>query len=142
VPATALSRRVGPERTASATLAIGALAGCVVLAAVDPERGGPYPVCPTRALLGIDCPACGTLRGLHDLSRGQLAAVASHNLLLLVAAPLGLVLWLSWVLAATGRPVPPLVVPRWAAPTAIVAAIVFTVARNLPVPALSWLGSS
>lgn len=140
--ATALSHRVGPERMASATLALGALASCLAIATVDPERGGPYPVCPTRALLGIDCPACGALRGLHDLSRGQVAGAASHNVLLLVSAPLGLLVWLRWVAGAAGRPVPPLVVPRWAVPTAIVVATLFAVARNLPVPALSWLGSS
>ena len=140
--ATALSRRLGPERAASASLAVGALVGCAVIAAVDPERGGPYPVCPTRALLALDCPVCGTLRGLHALSRGHVASAVSHNVLLLVAVPIGVAVWFRWVMGALGRSGPVLVAPSWAIPTVIAVATVFTAARNVPVPALSWLGST
>lgn len=142
VLATALSHRLGPERAASASLALGALASCAVIATVDPERGGPYPVCPTRALLALDCPVCGTLRGLHALSRGQVAAALSHNVLLLIAVPIGVAVWLRWVMSALGRSGPAPVVPSWAIPTAITAAAVFTVVRNVPVGALTWLGST
>lgn len=140
--ATALSRRIGPERAASGALALGALAGCALVAAVAPDPDGPYPVCPTRSLFDIDCPACGTLRGLHALSRGQVGAAVSHNVLLLVAVPIGAAMWLCWAATAVGRPLEPPAVPRWAVPALLLAGVVFTVVRNLPQPAFAWLGSS
>jgi hypothetical protein len=70
------------------------------LAAVDPNEPGHYPLCPTKSLFGIDCPGCGCLRGLHALTRGDVAGAADHNLLLLLAVPFALVLWVRWVLRA------------------------------------------
>lgn len=38
-------------------VAAGAVCGCAALAVADPTTpGGPTPVCPTKALLGITCP--------------------------------------------------------------------------------------
>jgi hypothetical protein len=137
-----LTRRLGPERAAPASLALGALCGCALLALVDPNEGGPYPTCPTRALLGIDCPACGTLRGLHALSRGQLGRALDHNVLLLVAVPLGAVVWVRWVLSALGRPPRPLAMPSWALPCLVVVAVAFTLVRNTSSGSLAWLDSA
>lgn len=142
MPVAALTRQLGPERAAPATLAIGALCGCALVALVDPGEGGLYPVCPTRALLGIDCPACGTLRGLHALSRGHLATALNHNLLLLVAVPIGAVVWWRWVRAALGRSPLPLAAPRWLLPAVIMVAAAYAVTRNLPIESLSWLDSA
>ncbi len=137
----ALSRRVGPARAAPASLAIGAVCGCALVALVDPNEGGRYPTCPTRALLGLDCPACGTLRGLHALSRGRLGLALDHNVLLILAIPFGVVLWWGWVRSALGGPAAPVTLPRWAVPVLVTIAAVFTVARNLPTASLAWLGS-
>lgn len=133
-----LATRLGPDQRTAASLVVGAVAACAGLALVDPD-GGSYPLCPTSALLGIDCPACGTLRGLHALSRGRLGEALDHNLLLLVAVPLGLLLWLGWAATALGRPRPPVPAPRWLAPVAIGVALAFTVLRNLPGGPLTWL---
>ncbi|NQW73490.1 MAG: DUF2752 domain-containing protein, partial [Actinobacteria bacterium] len=59
-----------------------AVAGCLLVFAVDPNEPGHYPICPTRALLGIDCPGCGLMRGTHDLLHGNLAGAVDHNLLI------------------------------------------------------------
>jgi hypothetical protein len=67
------------------------------LFAVDPNQPGHYPVCPTRALLGIDCPGCGLMRGTHDLLHGNVAGALDHNVLLAVLVPLAVVLWARWV---------------------------------------------
>jgi len=88
-------RLVAPLLTAGIT--VGALG---YLAAVDPNEPGHYPLCPTKALLGIDCPGCGCLRGLHALTQGDLGVAADHNLLLLLAVPFALVLWVRWVMRA------------------------------------------
>ena len=107
---------------------------------VDPASGGgAYPVCPSRALFGLDCPACGGLRGTHDLLHGQVAQALDHNLLL--PAYLVVAAALAWRLAAplVGRATPAFRVPPWAAAAAIVVVVAFTVARNLS--AFGWLGS-
>jgi hypothetical protein len=142
VPVAVLTRHLGPERAVPASLAIGAVCGCALIALVDPNESGRYPLCPTRSLLGIDCPACGTLRGLHALSRGRLGTALDHNLLLLAAVPIGLVVWWHWVRAAAGIPTRPVTMPRWVVPAAIVLATVFAVVRNLPIHQLSWLDST
>jgi hypothetical protein len=136
-----LLRRLSPERAGPASAALGAVVGCALIALVDPGDGGPYPTCPTRALLGIDCPACGTLRGLHALSRGRVGLALDHNLLLLVAVPVGALVWWRWVRAALGRPVTSIQLPRWVVPTAVAVATAFAVARNLPSSPVSWLDS-
>ena len=140
MPAAALTRRLGPERATPASLALGALCACALIALVDPDEGR-YPTCPTQAILGIDCPACGTLRGLHALSRGQVGRALDHNVLLLVAVPIGMITWWRWVRGALGWPVRPLVLPGWAIPATAVVAATFAVLRNLDIGGLSWLAS-
>jgi hypothetical protein len=141
VPLAALDARLGEARALPATLAAGAVCAGALITLVDPE-GGPYPACPTRALLGIDCPACGTLRGLHALSRGRVTEALDHNLLLVLAVPLGLVAWWGWVRAAAGAPVEARPMPRWAIGLAIVVAVAFAIVRNLSLGGLAWLDSA
>jgi hypothetical protein len=137
-----LSRLLGPERAVPASLVIGAVCGCTLIALVDPNEVGRYPTCPTRSLLGIDCPACGTLRGIHSLSRGRLGEALDHNLLLLLAVPFAAVVWWRWVRAAAGRPARPFTMPRCVVPLVVIVATVFAVVRNLPIDQLAWLDSA
>ena len=121
--------------------AVSSIAAVVTL--VDPNQPGRYPSCPTRLLTGLDCPACGTLRGLHELSQGHVAAALGHNVLLLAAVPLGLWVWLRWVrTAASGSAPAPIAYPRWVMPVMVTIAVAFTVARNLSIPALTWLDAA
>ena len=108
---------------------------------VDPSRGGVFPLCPSRVLLGIDCPACGGLRATHDLLRGHVAQALDHNLLLPgFLAGLAVVSAL-WLRPLVGRPAGNLTVPRWATIGAMALVAAFTVARNLPVASLEFLAS-
>jgi Protein of unknown function (DUF2752) len=108
---------------------------------VDPARGGVYPLCASRLLFGIDCPACGSLRATHDLLRGHVGQALDHNLLLPgFLAVLGAVLAL-WLLPLVGRPARALTVPRWATIGTVMLVVAFTVARNVPVASLEFLGS-
>ena len=113
------------------------------LAAVDPNEPGHYPLCPTKSLFGIDCPGCGCLRGLHALTRGDVAGAADHNLVLLLAVPFALVLWVRWVLRAW-RGVSPAVSMRTfrlrnrAMIIVLVAILAFGVVRNF----VPYLGSA
>ncbi|GHI09902.1 membrane protein [Streptomyces cellostaticus] len=131
---------IGPDRMTNARpdgrirrdawLAAGLLAiGACVTALVDPARPGRYPRCPFRALTGFDCPGCGSLRALHQLTHGHLMAAIDYNLLFVAFLPCAAVVWLRIVTGRTrGR-----VLPAWRARAAIITLIVWTVVRNLPV---------
>jgi hypothetical protein len=123
-----------------ATLA--AVAGATAyVGLVDPSGRGVYPLCPSRMVFGVDCPACGGLRGTHDLLRGHVGQALDHNLLLPgFLAVLGLALAL-WLLPLVGRPAGTLRLPRWATVGAVALVAAFTGARNLPLAPLEFLGS-
>ena len=129
-------------RVQAAQLAAGAVAACTVVALVDPDDGGRYPACPTAALLGWDCPACGTLRGVHALTRGRVVDALDHNLLLALAVPLAAVVWLRWVSRAVGRSPQPVRLPTGALMVATVVAVAFALLRNVPISSLSWLDAA
>ena len=109
------------------------------------RRGRPsgrevYPLCPSRLLFGIDCPACRGLRGTHDLLRGHVGQALDHNLLLpgflAILGGAG-----SVAPAARGPPRRALRFPRWATVGAVALLAAFTVARNLPLAPLEFLAS-
>jgi hypothetical protein len=77
-----------------------AVAGCTYLAFVDPNEAGHYPVCPSQAIFGIDCPGCGGMRGMNCLLRGDVAGALNHNVLLLIVVPLAVAFWVLWVVRA------------------------------------------
>jgi hypothetical protein len=133
----AASRRA---RVTGPVLVAGAVLGAsVVLHLRDPHQGGSYLFCPWLVLTGTYCPGCGGLRAVNDLTRGDLAAAASSNLLLVGSLPLAAWMWSRWL------------VDRWrglrrvvdqrlgvlAATAFGVVALGFWVVRNLP--GLEWL---
>ena len=110
-------------------LAAAAVAGCAVLYLRDPAAAGLYPVCPFRAMTGLDCPFCGTGRALHALLHANPRTAFGLNPLVVVAAPLLVGAWLLKVRPATGW---------W---IAVFALLAFAVARNLPFDAVAWMSS-
>jgi hypothetical protein len=120
-----------------------AVAGGVLLLSValhlrDPHQAGSWGFCPWLVLTGTHCPGCGGLRAVNDLTRGDVAAAASSNLLLVASLPLALGWW-SRSLAARWRGVAPARLPGWlvapGAALAVLAVVAFWVLRNLPVGA-------
>lgn len=106
------------------------VAAIVVLYCFDPMQVSFYPRCPSKLLTGYDCPGCGTLRALHALSHGDVAAAWRFNAALFFALPAAVVFFIG------DRPR----APRWASaaahwrysPVILLAAIVlWTVFRNL-----------
>lgn len=88
------------------------------------------PICPVKLVTGLDCPACGGLRLVHDLLRGKFGVATHDNLFLLLISPLLLVL----VVKAgrdTWRGKQPRVSRRVGLAIATVA-ICWMVVRNLP----------
>ena len=127
------------HRVAGPVCTIGGLAlATLALHVRDPHTSGSWGYCPS-ALLGIYCPGCGGLRAVNDLTDGHLGAAASSNLLFIVVLPILVFLLGRWL------------VERWSGHvrqpdprrvrlflTALgVAAVAFTVLRNLP--SGSWL---
>jgi drug/metabolite transporter (DMT)-like permease len=120
-------------------LAGGLLLASVLLHLRDPHRSGSWGYCPWLFLTGTYCPGCGGLRAVEDLTRGDVGAAASSNLLLVAVLP-GFAWWWTrrvvdgWrgTVRTTGtRPVVVGVVGF------AVVALAFTVLRNTPTGA--WL---
>lgn len=144
----AITERVDPRSRGRRLMAPLLTAGLTVgalgyLYAVNPNEPGHYPLCPTKALFGIDCPGCGCTRALYSLIHGDLATAADHNILLLLFVPFAIVLWVRWVMRAW-RGVSPAVSMRTfrlrnrAMIIVLVAILAFGVVRNF----VPYLGSA
>jgi hypothetical protein len=136
-----------------ALLGAAGLAAVAVLATVDPEVPGHYPVCPTYALTGLYCPGCGGLRAAHALTQGDLGLALRRNPLVVLGVPVAVWAYLAWVrrralgrtarralgrtarraLGRTARRVPSVAL-GWGAGALV---MVWVVLRN--VPAFAWL---
>ncbi|MEV5598668.1 DUF2752 domain-containing protein [Streptomyces sp. NPDC052496] len=114
------------RRTREAWSGAALFAALAVLVALrDPEAPGHYPSCPFRSLTGLLCPGCGTLRALHDLTRGEVTAALAHNALFVAVLPLAL---FSWLRAVRGRPA--LLTSAWAGVSAGAVLLLWGVVRN------------
>ena len=103
-----------------------------MLAVVDPNQPGTYPVCPSLTLFGVYCPLCGGLRGMHALAHGDVVGMLSSNLLLPLVLVMGTWGWLAWAGESLGRPaVPPARLSARTWGVIAVVAVVYTVLRNL-----------
>jgi hypothetical protein len=133
----ARARLSGPLTAASLVVA-----GTVALHLRDPHASGSWGYCPYKLLTGMDCPGCGSLRAVNDLTDGHLVAAASSNLLLVAMVPVAVLIWVAWArrswsgLSAPTRSARTVRV-TWVAAAAVTA--VFTVLRNTPWG--SWLHS-
>ena len=123
-------------------LALLALPCLTLLFTYDPAVQNLFPPCPFRALTGLDCPGCGTLRGVHQLLRGNPQVAMDLNPMLVVILPvLGCAILYRFALEVTGRTVPDFLLPApwiWGLLGMI---IVFWTARNIPVYPLTFLAS-
>lgn len=115
-----------------------AAAGTALLAVVDPNTTH-VPLCPLKAITGLDCPFCGSLRAVHALTRFDLGAAADHNLLFTVSVPFLVVGWAVWMGRAVREPDAPRRRHARLDLALLLIALAFGVIRNLP--AFAWLGS-
>jgi hypothetical protein len=126
------------KKLTSAFILAGAMATSVLLYFINPSEAGTwFPKCPFRYFTRLDCPGCGSLRGLHSLLHGNVLQTADYNLMLLPAL---LLLGSGFYTNITGRGK-----QVWAffnKPGIVLTVIcAFWVARNIPVYPLSWLAS-
>ena len=120
------------------------LAGVVVSLSValhlrDPHESGSWGYCPWLLVTGTYCPGCGGLRAVNDLTRGDVMAAASSNLLFVSSIPLMAWLWLRSVgqrWRGVREPLPGRLIGV-AGAVAVFLVLAFWVVRNLP--AAAWL---
>ena len=123
-----------------AAVAIGALAGCACLLALDPNEQGHYPTCPFHASTGLWCPGCGSMRALRAVLRGDLAAAAGFNVLMVAAVPIALYGYLTWTGKRTGWfRLPGIRVGPALAWVVVAVFVAFWILRNIPVGPLAVL---
>ena len=123
------------------------LAGVCGLAAIsavlfefNPSYYGFYPRCWLYTSTGIYCPGCGSLRAMHQLAHGHLAAALRCNLLLTLSLPVAAFLAARYAWRRTaGNPLPIASIrPGWIKALAVIL-VLFTVLRNIHVAPLIYL---
>lgn len=118
---------------------LGASVPVVSVVLFNPNVPGHYPTCPVRALLGIDCPGCGSLRALYDLAHGNVVGALDRNALLLLVLPLVVVEAVRWVL---NRPPSPLLGRRYTPLAVLVLVTAWMLVRNIPISPFDVLAST
>lgn len=86
-----------------ATIAALSIFFIYILYKYNPSTSGFYPPCPTKYLLGIECPGCGSLRASHALLHGRIAKAWHLNPMLLLAIPFILLLLLTGIFRSHSR---------------------------------------
>ena len=103
------------------------------IGAVDPNEDGHYPTCPSIVYFNVNCPGCGTLRGLHALAGGDPVGLVARNAVLPVGMFFVAWWWLRWFATSIGRTFVPAVPDLRPYTKWFVAALVaYGIARNLP----------
>jgi hypothetical protein len=128
------------ERLLAAASVLAAVGILGVLYVINPATSTLYPTCPFLAFTGCYCPGCGSLRALHQITRGHLATAFGLNPLLILSLPfVGYSFASRTSLALRGRSlraffIPPLFI--WAL---LAVVIVYWVVRSLPAYPFSLL---
>jgi hypothetical protein len=109
-----------------------ALLACAALFLDPPGLASFWPACPIHQLLGIECPGCGTTRALAALLHGHLHQAMQLNALFTLLLPMGVAGAFQTYRRASQPgdfrwPQP----PNAAIYSAVIASVVFTVARNV-----------
>lgn len=118
--------------TASAAVALAA-GGLSVVYLLDPGTSDLYPPCPFLALTGFYCPGCGTLRAIHQLTRGHpLAALDLNPLMMLLLPFVAYFLASHAMLAVMGRPLRRFFVRPALIWTLLGIILVYWLLRNVP----------
>lgn len=120
-----------PPRAAAVSFLVAGAVASAYLWRTDPHQPGhPLPLCPLRAVTGLQCPACGGTRMAYDLLHGDLVRAWHDNALLLLLSPL--LLWLlgRWTVAGLRGRAYRFVLPAWGGPVLLVTGLGWAVLRN------------
>lgn len=133
-------RASGYRKAVYPLIAVAGVIGLAAIYLIDPREPGNYPICPFFGLTGWHCPGCGTLRALHQLLHGDIAAAFGFNAYTMLAVPAIVYSLSTDALRAYGLPAPPrLFIPAGWIWALLAAVAVFWILRNLPVEPLTIL---
>ncbi len=124
-----------PALLAPAAVGLAGVGACAFVAWADPSTpGGLTPPCPTRTLLGITCPGCGSARMLQSLVRGDLEGALHYNAVGLLAVVVLVWSYAVWLASRLGaRPAPRWQDWRWAPAVTLAVVAAWWVVRLVPV---------
>lgn len=116
------------------------LAATFILYFFNPSTSSVYPPSPFRALTGLYCPGCGTLRALHHLLHGHIITAFGLNPLMMLALPYLIYSYISYSAPVIlEREIPQIFIKAnwiWLILKVILA---YWVLRNIPFAPFSWL---
>lgn len=99
----------------------------------EPTRVPIYPVCVFHRVTGLDCPACGSLRAMHQLLHGNIISAMGFNAFTVLSLPLAAGLWIRWQLRQNRGEQGIGIRPIWFW-IYLAAFVTFGILRELPVP--------
>ncbi|WP_082084024.1 DUF2752 domain-containing protein [Gordonia sihwensis] len=113
----------------------GAAAVCAAVWFGDPTTPGGYlPPCPTRLMLHIDCPGCGSTRALYCLLHGDIPAALHYNAVGVLAFVLIAAAFVSYTIGLwKGRRIRSWQHWRYAPVVTLVVVAAWFVVRNIPI---------
>jgi hypothetical protein len=128
------------ERLSALTLVLAAAGALGFLYLFNPNTSTLYPTCPFLWFTGCYCPGCGSLRALHQLTRGHLMTALGLNPLLVCSVPfIGYFFMSHAKLAITGCPLRAFFVRPAFIWMLLGIVIAYWVLRNIPVYPFSLL---
>jgi hypothetical protein len=133
-------RAAAIERLGAAACVLLATSALAFLYLFNPSTSTLYPACPFLWFTGCYCPGCGSLRAIHQLTRGHLAVALGLNPLMVLSVPLlGYSLASCAARAITGRPPRPFFIRPVFIWTLLGLVLVYWVLRNVPTYPFSLL---
>lgn len=101
---------------------------------MDPEDSSFFPPCPFHAVTRLHCPGCGTLRAIHQLLHGKIAAAFAFNPLTVLVLPFLGYAFLSYIVRmVNGKGFPTIFIPAIWIRAFLGGVILFAILRNIPV---------
>lgn len=139
VPATPRTHDRWAALRAPAVVAVAAAVGALAVHLRDPNVAGSWGpagigLCPFSAITGLWCPGCGGLRAIHALTKLDVVAALSSNVLVVALVVVVAGAWTRWVWRRWhDHPAARMLVlsPR-AGNVVLVTLAIFAVLRNLP----------
>jgi hypothetical protein len=141
---TAQSRRQSSPMSVKAFKVV-TLTGFIVLSAIilyyfNPAGSQLYPSSPFRAITGLYCPGCGSLRAVHQLLHGHFFAALDLNPLMVLAAPYLIYSFISYTSPVIlGTKIPQVYIKSAWIWLFLKVVIAYWVLRNIPFAPFDWL---
>lgn len=123
---------------ATALAAAGGLAAVRVLN----DNGFHLPGCPFRAVVGFDCPGCGSTRAMLRLTHFDVLGAIDYNVLCVVGVVLLSWTWVAGALRAFGKNTRSPLDNRYSSRVMLAVVVVFWALRLTPGPVGAFLASA